>query len=128
MEITIERIITELRSQKKSQLDLARHLGITQNVVTDWKSGRIKSYTKYIHGIADFLGVSVEYLRGETDIKEKPTVLSNDGQRGERITVLTPHEERLILAYRAQPALQAAVDKLLDVEEEAASPSQVETA
>lgn len=75
MDITIERIVSELRAQKKSQLELAQHLGVTQNVVTDWKSGRIKSYTKYIHGIAGFLGVSVEYLRGETDIKEKPPVI-----------------------------------------------------
>lgn len=71
MDITMQRIVAELRSQKKSQLELAQHLGVTQNVVTDWKSGRIKSYTKYIHGIADFLGVSVEYLRGETDEKRK---------------------------------------------------------
>lgn len=74
MDITMQRIVAELRSQKKSQLELAQHLGVTQNVVTDWKSGRIKSYTKYIHGIADFLGVSVEYLRGETDEKGKPPV------------------------------------------------------
>lgn len=75
MDITIERIVAELRLQKKSQLELAKHLGVTQNVITDWKSGRIKSYTKYIHGIADFLGVSVEYLRGETDEKRKPPVI-----------------------------------------------------
>ncbi len=75
MDITIERIVAELRSQKKSQLELAQHLGITQNVITDWKSGRIKSYTKYIHGIADFLGVSVDYLLGKTDEKGKPPVI-----------------------------------------------------
>lgn len=126
MDITIERIVAELRLQKKSQLELAQHLGVTQNVITDWKSGRIKSYTKYIHGIADFLGVSVAYLKGETDVKEKPPVIDG-GQGGGHVAVLTPHEERVILAYRAQPALQAAVDKLLDVEE-AAAPSQSETA
>ena len=82
---------------------------------------------KYIHAIADFLGVSVEYLRGETDIKQKPSVLSDRGLWDGAVKVLTPHEEWLILAYRAQPALQAAVDKLLDIEEEA-SPSQIETA
>ena len=79
MDITIERIVAELRAQKKSQLELAQHLGVTQNVVTDWKSGRIKSYTKYIHGIADFLGVSVAYLKGETDEKRKPPV-NDEGQ------------------------------------------------
>ena len=38
MDITMQRIVAELRSQKKSQLELAQHLGVTQNVVTDWKS------------------------------------------------------------------------------------------
>ena len=127
MDPIIGRVVAELRAQKKSQLELAQHLGVTQNVITDWKSGRIKSYTKYIHGIADFLGVSVEYLKGETDKKEKHFVPMEEMLWNVAVKVLTPHEERVILAYRAQPALQAAVDKLLDVEE-AVTPSQTETA
>ena len=127
MDPIIGRVVAELRAQKKSQLALAQHLGVTQNVITDWKSGRIKSYTKYIHGIADFLDVSVEYLKGETDIKEKHFVPTEEMLWNVAVKVLTPHEERVILAYRAQPALQAAVDKLLDVEE-ATAPSQTETA
>ena len=126
MDPIIGRVVAELRAQKKSQLELAQHLGVTQNVITDWKSGRIKSYTKYIHGIADFLGVSVEYLKGETDEKRKPPV-NDEGRWSGAVKTLTSHEERVILAYRAQPALQAAVDKLLDVEE-AVTPSQTETA
>lgn len=127
MDPIIGRVVAELRAQKKSQLELAQHLGVTQNVITDWKSGRIKSYTKYIHGIADFLGVSVEYLKGETDIKEKHFVPTEEMLWNVAVKVLTPHEERVILAYRAQPALQAAVDKLLDVEG-TVTPSQTETA
>lgn len=69
MELTISRIIEEMALQNKRHADLANFLGITPNVITDWKSGRIKSYKKYIHAIANYLGVSVEYLRGETDNK-----------------------------------------------------------
>lgn len=87
MDAIVERIIAELKEQKKSQLELARFIGVTQNVVTDWKSGRIKSYTRYIHGIADFLGVSVEYLRGETDQKEKPPVRMDEGQDANMIRI-----------------------------------------
>ncbi len=71
MNSMISRILNELKEQKKSQKQLAQYLGVTQNVITDWKSGRIKSYTKYLHAIADYLGVSVAYLKGETDIKER---------------------------------------------------------
>ena len=79
MDIIISRIVDELNQNNKSQKDLADFIGVTQNVITDWKSGRIKSYTKYIHGIAEFLGVSVEYLRGETDKKEKSSATKCEG-------------------------------------------------
>ena len=84
MDVTVSRIIDELKKQRKSQKDLGDFIGVTQNVITDWKSGRIKSYTKYIHGIAEFLGVSVEYLRGETDQKEKPSTIAGEGREGKR--------------------------------------------
>lgn len=48
---------------------LADHLGISPNVVTNWKNGSNKSYRKYASQIAQFYGVSVEYLRGETTQK-----------------------------------------------------------
>ena len=34
-----------------------------------WKSGRSRSYEKYLYQIAAYLGTSPEYLKGETDIK-----------------------------------------------------------
>ena len=74
------RIFVEMRNQKKTQKELALFLGITHQAVANWKQGLNTSYTKYIHGIADFLGVSVEYLRGETDQKEKPPVRMDEGQ------------------------------------------------
>ncbi len=102
------KITNELKLQRKRGSDLAAFLGISKNVITDWKSGRIKSYTKYLHGIAQFLGVSVEYLRGETDIKKAPA------QNGEGLN-LTAHEIEVINAYRAKPEMQASIDKLLDI-------------
>ncbi len=63
----IEKILDLLRIQGKSQKELTDFLGITQNAFTDWKSGRLKSYTKHIPSIAKFFNVSVEYLMGETD-------------------------------------------------------------
>ena len=79
MDITIARIIEEMKYQNKKHADLASYIGVTPNVITDWKSGRIKSYKKYIHGIAEFLNVSVEYVRGEIDNKQKNSA-NNDGE------------------------------------------------
>lgn len=77
MDIILQRIIDELKEQNKRQIDLTNYLGITKNSFTEWKAGRMQSYTKYIHGIAKFLNVSVEYLRGETDEK-RPAANSDE--------------------------------------------------
>lgn len=75
MDIMYQRIFAELHTQKKSQKALAEFLGLKQQAITSWRAGRNSSYKKYIYGIADFLDVSVEYLKGETDVKEKPPVI-----------------------------------------------------
>ena len=76
MNIILERTLSELKEQHKTQSALADYLGITVNVITDWKGGRVHSYTKYVHAIASFLNVPVEYLRGETD--QKPLADNNE--------------------------------------------------
>lgn len=87
MDLTMQRILEEMQHQNKQQTELGEYLNVTPNIITDWKSGRLKSYRKYLHGIADFLGVSVEYLKGETDIKEKP--LSENEERLKELYNLT---------------------------------------
>jgi transcriptional regulator with XRE-family HTH domain len=89
MDITIERISNELKTQNKKQQDLTEFLGIGHSTFANWKAGLNKSYLKYLHAIADFLDVSVEYLKGETDEKKKPSA-DND----EELT----NEKRLLLA------------------------------
>lgn len=69
MDTTLKRIIEEMKIQKVKNADLGAFIGVSANVITDWKSGRIKSYTKYLYAIAEYLDVSVEYLKGETDEK-----------------------------------------------------------
>lgn len=86
MDITMQRIISELQLQGKKQTELADYIGVTSNVITDWKSGRIKSYSKYIFAIAAFLNVSVEYLKGKTDQKEKPPTEDEELNRLLKIT------------------------------------------
>lgn len=79
LDITLSRIISELKSLKKTQTDLTTYIGVSDSSFGNWKKGLNSSYKKYIHAIAEFLGVSVEYLRGETDTKEKP--LSENEER-----------------------------------------------
>jgi transcriptional regulator with XRE-family HTH domain len=60
-----------MKAKKISQVEICEKLGLTKNNFTDWKADRSRSYMKYIFQIADILGVSVDYLKGESDVTEK---------------------------------------------------------
>ncbi len=98
----VNNIIMLLKQQHRTQKELTEYLGITPNAVTDWKSGRIKSYTKHLSRIADFFGVSTDCLLG--------------AEGGSDMAELSMHEKALIIAYRTQPEIQTAVDRLLGIE------------
>lgn len=53
-------------------------LGKYRTYLKDVKSGRAKLSLEYQQILADELGVSVEWLNDETDIKEKVTVKDDD--------------------------------------------------
>ena len=78
MDVTLDRIIQELKTQRKKQSDLTDFLGLSDSAFGNWKVGLNTSYLKYLHAIASYLDVSVEYLKGETDIKKPP---SENGER-----------------------------------------------
>jgi transcriptional regulator with XRE-family HTH domain len=99
MDITLKRIIEELKIQKKKQIDLTNFLGLTHNNFGNWKNGRNTSYLKYIHAIASYLDVSVEYLKGETDIKKPP--IENDERLDEVYELVKDLDESEQMALKA---------------------------
>lgn len=50
---------------------VAKDLGIASGAVTKWKNGSVPHHTTLLK-IAEYFGVTVEYLLGETDIKTLP--------------------------------------------------------
>lgn len=103
---TLDIITTELKKQNKSQKDICEYLGTTKNTYTNWKAGKSASYKKYLPEIAEYLGVSIDYL------------LEKDHQTKNRETFikLSDQEKELVYAYRKKTELQSAVNKLLDIE------------
>lgn len=77
MDITLERILELISLKNLSQKDVTDFLGISANSFTNWKSERNTSYKKYVYAIAEYFGVSVDYLLGKTDEKNKPTTDSD---------------------------------------------------
>lgn len=81
MDIMLERILSLIPKKPDgkyvhgAKADFARNIGAPSNIFAEWCGGRNKSYTNYVYQIADMCGVSVAWLKGETDdrsIKKKP--------------------------------------------------------
>ena len=107
----IDRIIRLLKEQGKKQKDLTDYLDITPNAFTDWKSGRIKSWQKHLPKIAEFLGVSVEYLVGQT---EKTTVTEDD-ELTEYLEELKSRPEMKMLFSLAKGATKEDVEQAVAI-------------
>ena len=85
MDIVLERILSLIPRKPDgkfvhgSKKSFADKLGLPHNLIAEWCSGRNKSYYKYLYQISEEYNVSVEWLKGETDIKEKPAPKNGDG-------------------------------------------------
>lgn len=69
---TLNRIMLLIKENGIEQQGLAAILGINKQTISDWKSGKSKTYLKYIQTISDYFNVSTDYLLGRTDIKNPP--------------------------------------------------------
>lgn len=57
-----KRIFDLLDSRNIEQQELAEYLGLKKQSISEWRAGRTHSYKKYINKIAEFFGVSTDYL------------------------------------------------------------------
>lgn len=58
----VDKIIMLLEQKDKSQKELTDYLGLEKSTFSAWKSGKSKSYSKYISKIAEFLNVPINFL------------------------------------------------------------------
>lgn len=68
----LDRILECMGPYHGAGKELADHLGISPNVITNWKNGSNRSYRKYVKEIAAKYNVSVDYLLTGEEQKEKP--------------------------------------------------------
>lgn len=59
---TIDKVFELLNKKGLQQKDLTDYLGIDKGVASQWKSGKSKSYQKYLGQIAEFLGVRLSEI------------------------------------------------------------------
>jgi len=71
-----------------SKSELLRRVGLPNNAIAEWAKGRNRSYLKHLSKIADALGTSSEFLRGETEDPSPPTLKALAEEVGEDIVFL----------------------------------------
>lgn len=109
MDITLERILSLIPRKENGDFQhgalkaFANSIGLKSgNLVSDWLKGRSESYKNYIYEVSAKYGVSVEWLKGETDEK-KPPVPEDERILNEelisRLVSLTPEEMQKVDAF-----------------------------
>ena len=87
----------------------AKEMKISSGAVTEWKKGR-EPQMATIKKIADYFGVPVSALTSDTD---EP--LRSSANNLSFTIPINEKESRVLFAYRSQPEMQPAVDKLLGI-------------
>lgn len=64
---------TLLKERNVTAYRVAKETGIATATLSDWKNGRSKPKQDKLKKIADYFGVSLDYLVGKTDIRKTPT-------------------------------------------------------
>lgn len=86
---------------------LAKQLGISSGAVTSWKNGKVPHHSTLIK-IANYFGVSVDYLLGKTDEAAPATE-----KKTAPAMPLTDAEKQIFISYRSNAAFREAVDNIL---------------
>ena len=108
MDIVLERILSLLPKKpdgkfvRGSKKEFAQSIGYDSgDIVSMWINGSSTSYNGKLHEISAKYGVSVEWLRGETDEKEKPALRESelDNELINRLCQLSKEELEKVDAF-----------------------------
>lgn len=80
MDIMLQRILELIGDKHGATKQLAEAIEVSPNTISNWKSGTNKSYTKKADKIADYYGVSVDWLCGRSDDREIKKAPTEDGE------------------------------------------------
>ena len=84
-----ERIFELLGNKRSRQLELAKAIGVSTQTVSSWKTRGSDPSAKLISSIADFLGVSTDYLLTGKESQTKKIEVIPDPDLKDMIDILT---------------------------------------
>lgn len=73
---TIDRLLMLAKEKGISQAFICSKLGLSRTYLSDVRSGKARLSEERISAIADLLNTTPEYLKGETDVKEKAPAIT----------------------------------------------------
>ena len=84
MDILLERMLSLIPKKEDGKYIhgakkiFCEKIGAPTNIISEWETGKTKSYRNYVHAVAMKYNVSVEWLKGETDQKENLATESSE--------------------------------------------------
>lgn len=102
-----------------SQASFAKDFGSKQSTVAKWETGEREPNFETIQRIADFFGVSVDYLLGRADEKKEPALTKKDERDIEKILAAAKIqlENQEGLMFDGDPASPEAIESILSAME-----------
>lgn len=127
---TVELILQLLKSQNKQQKELTQYLGISDSSVAEWKKGKTKSYKKHIDKIAEYFGVTTDYLLGRDNgniqvYDEDDNIVVIDDETRDIIDSLRTNPEMKILFSVTKKATKEDIRKAVKIIEALRDDSEV---
>ncbi len=96
--------------------NVTKAIGMSSAAATDWKKGSQPRDTALLK-LAEYFGITVEDLTCDNETLDTPPS-TNKLTPTLSVPQLSEHECRVLLAYRDQPEMQPAVDRLLGITED----------
>ncbi len=78
MDNVLKTILKIKKNKGITDAQFVKDLGFYSSIVSEWKNGNSKSYEKHLPKIANYLGVSVDYLLGRTSPPSTPASAPQD--------------------------------------------------
>lgn len=108
-----ERFAKLMNEKNMTHYRVWRETGVSQSSLNDWKNGRGVPGARNLARLADYFGVSVDYLIGKND--EKKLLVNNDEELTEYLEILKNREECRMLFSVAKGATKEDVERAVKI-------------
>jgi transcriptional regulator with XRE-family HTH domain len=100
-----------------TQQELADKVQKSKSSINMYERGEREPNFETMENFADLFNVDMDFLYGRQNIKNK-WHLTSETMSYQNKKIYTDHETKVITAYRNQPEMQPAVDRLLNISKE----------